>query len=160
MAFTDSELGDELLDEIARALGTTDDFGYTTWLDTVEQRTLLLTFDPWDDEPSVLSADAPDWQHQERALGQRIREDSDRYRRIAGTGTPGRLHEFIHSVRDDSLQERLWSAIRGGRGAYRRVRGVLRQQNLEHLWHDFEAAANRQLALEWLRSEALLPEDP
>ena len=145
----------ELLEDIARALRTTDDLGHTTWLDTAEHRIEILTFDP-EDDPSELSDGDPGWMHEERALAQRILEGAGRYRRIYGTGTPGRLHDFIHSVRDAGLREDLWDASRRGRGAYRRVRGALRRRGLEQLWHDFEAAADRELALDWLRSEGLM----
>lgn len=80
----------------------------------------------------------------------------DRYRRIEPLMVQGRLTAFIQSVDDPALREALWKAERGGRGAYRRVRGVLRRRGQEQLWFDFEAAADRELALDWLRDEDLL----
>ena len=144
-----------LLEDIALVLRTTDDFGHAFWLDVTEHRVESLTFDP-NEEVRELPDHAPDWQHQERARAQRILDDEDRYRRIPSTSTPGRLHDFIHSVEDAALRQQLWDAERGGRGAYRRVRGVLREQGLEQMWHDYEAEADRRLALDWLRSEGLL----
>jgi len=148
-----------LLEDIARALGSTDELGHTQWFDCTERRVLLLTVDPEDDDPDELDDGDPDWMHEEHALAQQIFADSARYRRLSGTGTPGRLHDFIHSVGDDDLRQELWDAKRGGRGAYRRVRGALQRRGLEHLWHDFEAEADRELALDWLRSEGLLAEE-
>lgn len=41
----------------------------------------------------------------------------------------------------------------------RRVRDVLHRQGLEQLWYDFEAEADRELALDWLRSHGLIPDE-
>ena len=149
---------DDLLEDVARALRSTDALGHTSWLDVVGREVLVLTFDPHleqlDDED-----EAPGWQRDERELGRRVLAEPERYHRIEPTGSPGRLHAFIRSVRGEGLRDALLDAARGGRGAYRRVRSALQRRGLEHLWQDFEIQADRELAQRWLRSNGLLPQD-
>lgn len=155
MSQRDVHPSDELLEAIAQALRNTDDLGHTSWYDAAEHRVLMLTFDPMD-EPLEPLDEMPDWLREEHALAERISADPERFRELIGTGTPGRLHEFMDSVADDALRERLHDVARGGRGAYRRVRDLLHREGLEQLWYDFEAVEDRQLARKWLFEEGLL----
>jgi hypothetical protein len=145
----------DLLDELALALradGTTE---HTTFLDVATKQVIVLTVDP--DHPLRAPADdAPAWRKDEHALARQVADDPDRFRRVVGHGTPGRLRAFLDTVTDRALRDALEDAAHGGRGAYRRVREVLRRRGAEERWHAFEAAADRELALAWLRSEGLL----
>ncbi|MCA9488334.1 MAG: hypothetical protein KC621_00365 [Myxococcales bacterium] len=152
---------DLLLEELARSLRSTGaDFGYTNWFDAVERTVVTTEYDPERGEPVPPEDGAPEWMQGEYALQQQLFEGVDRFHRIDGGEEPGRLHDFIHSVSDDDLRQDLWDAAHRGRGAYRRVRDVLHRRGLEKLWYDYESAADRALALGWLRDEGLLPPEP
>jgi len=145
---------DHLFDDLAMAMRM-DDYDSTSWLDTVEASFILLSFNPHIDlrEPRD---NAPEWQREQYALALRIVADPERYRRVQGSGTPGRLRAFLRSIDDRDLRADLEDAARGGRGAYRRVRGVLQRRGIEQLWFDFEKAADREMVLQWLEDEGLI----
>ena len=67
------------------------------------------------------------------------------------------MEEFIDTVQDRRLQNRLWGAIRG-RGAFRRFKDALLDYPAEReRWHGFKAAQVRRRILEWLEDEGIEP---
>jgi hypothetical protein len=67
------------------------------------------------------------------------------------------MEEFIPTVRDQRLQDRLWRAIRG-RGAFRRFKDVLADRpREERAWFAFRDARLRQRVLDWLEEEGIEP---
>lgn len=67
------------------------------------------------------------------------------------------MEDFIDTVQDADLQDRLWNAIRG-RGAFRRFKDVLLNYPQENKrWFDFKQAQIRQRVLEWLETEGIEP---
>jgi len=148
---------DHLFDDLAMAMRM-DDYDSTSWLDTVEAKFILLSFNP-DVDLREPRDNAPEWQREQYALALRIVADPERYRRVEGSGTPGRLRAFLRSIDDHDLRADLEDAARGGRGAYRRVRGVLQRRGIEQLWFDFEKAADREMVLEWLEDQGLIEQE-
>lgn len=69
----------------------------------------------------------------------------------------GDMEEFIDTVKDESLQARLWDAIRG-RGAFRRFKDVLLDHPREREgWFRFKDEQMRRRVLEWLEAEGIQP---
>jgi hypothetical protein len=67
------------------------------------------------------------------------------------------MEDFIPTVRDQRLQDRLWRAIRG-RGAFRRFKDVLADHPPEQeIWFAFRDARLRQRVLDWLAEEDIEP---
>lgn len=67
------------------------------------------------------------------------------------------MEDFIASVADGRLPERLWQAIRG-RGAFRRFEDVLAHHPHEReAWFAFRDSRLRQRVLDWLELEGIEP---
>ena len=67
------------------------------------------------------------------------------------------MEEFIETVRDRRLQNRLWGAIRG-RGAFGRFKDVLDNYLAEReRWFAFKDAQVRRRILRWLEDEGIEP---
>jgi len=67
------------------------------------------------------------------------------------------MEDFIFTVRDERLQDRLWQAIRD-RGAFRRFKDTLaRYPREEKRWFEFKDELVRQRVLDWLASENIEP---
>ncbi|MFB0546976.1 MAG: UPF0158 family protein, partial [Anaerolineae bacterium] len=65
------------------------------------------------------------------------------------------MQDFIATVQDERLQDRLWRAI-DGRGAFRYFKDVLADYPREReRWFEFEDARMRQRILDWLESEGI-----
>ena len=71
------------------------------------------------------------------------------------------MEEFIETVSNPQLQERLWDAIRG-RGAFRRFKDVLAGAAAEReRWFAFKDARLRERVVAWLAVEGIEPiEEP
>ena len=67
------------------------------------------------------------------------------------------MEDFVVTVEDERLQERLWQAI-SGRGAFRRFKDVLAGHFREQeRWYAFKDARLEQRVLDWLASEDIEP---
>jgi hypothetical protein len=67
------------------------------------------------------------------------------------------MEDFIETVSDERLRNRLWRAIEG-RGAFGRFRDkLLDHPNERDRWHTFKDERERERAIEWLRSEGVEP---
>jgi hypothetical protein len=156
--------GDDLLEEIGRLLREQDHdlADETWWLDTRSSR-LVVAPDPDERTDEELADDPalPDWQRDERALAREIAADTEGHfvQVPRGSGGDGRLHAFARTLADGPLADEVWSAMRGGRGAYRRVRDVLHRHGRLQDWFDFEVARDREEARAWLVQVGLLADD-
>ena len=115
----------------------------------------------WDITVLVRQLDAPEWMKEaileadrvERGYGTRIvrvpgAEGSDDY---------GDMEDFIATVADRDLQDRLSHAI-AGRGAFGRFRDILASHRLEQRrWVRFQREAVRDRIVDWLRSLGVEP---
>ena len=67
------------------------------------------------------------------------------------------MEDFIATVRDERLQDRLWQAI-AGRGAFGRFKDVLSSHFHEReRWFEFQETRLLQRVLEWLKEEGIEP---
>jgi len=67
------------------------------------------------------------------------------------------IEDFIATVRNQHLQDRLWRAIQG-RGAFRRFKDVLAAHFHEReRWFEFKDARVRERVLDWLESKGIEP---
>ncbi len=67
------------------------------------------------------------------------------------------MEDFIATVKDGRLQDRLWRAIQG-RGAFRRFKDVLAEYfHEEQRWFEYKDARLRQRVLDWLESHGIEP---
>jgi len=103
-----------------------------------------------DEVAALLEADAARWDVETRYIAVPRTETKEAYQD---------MEDFIETVDDPRLQQRLDDAIQG-RGAFRRFRGVLEEEpRYLQRWYAFRDAAQRRRALEWLHSldvEAIL----
>jgi hypothetical protein len=118
---------------------------------------------PGDDEASVRAAleqsDLPDWLRQMVLDAQQIEVGfGTRYLAIPDADTRedyGDMEEFIETVEDERVQQRLWRAI-DGRGAFRRFRDAIFDHEEERArWFAFRDARRRERILEWLADEGI-----
>lgn len=103
---------------------------------------------------AIEERDIPDWEKDvvqeahvvESGIGTRfIRIEPD-----DSSGTYEEMREFIDTVREPQLQDRLYRAI-GGKGAFGRFKGVLMEYPSEReRWFAFKNAHDRERTLEWL----------
>jgi Uncharacterised protein family (UPF0158) len=105
----------------------------------------------------------PDWERDLLRDKLRVEEGfGTRFIRIPQEETRDAYHDmedFIETVRDGQLQERLSDAIRG-RGAFRRFNDVLARHDAEReRWFAFRAERVRQRICDWLAEEGVAPED-
>ena len=96
----------------------------------------------------------PDWQQEGLLLADKVERDATgRYIEIqkADSGDGYRdMQEFISTVQDQGLQDRLWRAIQG-RGAFRRFKDVLLEHPGEReRWFDFGDERVDKRMLYWL----------
>jgi len=114
-------------------------------------------------EKLVQASDAPEWMKPDLLLLHQMESDSaDRYIPVPKADSHegyADMEDFIATVRDRRLQDRLWDAIRG-RGAFRRFKDVLLDHPREReRWFAFSDARRRERVLEWLESEGIEPDE-
>ena len=157
------------LDELVAAMDSRFD-GMTEWfLDTQTGEIhpidagLIIAAEDEDDEDDDLGegeidAPVPEWQREERALAEQICADPERFVGIPETESHEAyrvMEDFIATVPDARLRERLEDAI-AGKGAFRRFKDVLlAHPRVREEWFRFEANVKRQWAAEWLESIGL-----
>ncbi len=67
------------------------------------------------------------------------------------------MEDFIATIKDERLQDRLWRAIQG-RGAFRRFKDVLAEHfHEEQRWFEYKDACLRRRVLNWLESQGIEP---
>ncbi|OGO40205.1 MAG: hypothetical protein A2Z03_04430 [Chloroflexi bacterium RBG_16_56_8] len=103
----------------------------------------------------------PDWQREDLRVADQVEAGyRTRYIRVEPLDPHADyrdMEEFIPTVRDARLQERLWRAI-GGRGAFRYFKDVLDDYPRERQrWFEFKDAQARQRALDWLAEKGIEP---
>ena len=64
------------------------------------------------------------------------------------------MEKFISSMEDSEAKEELSYAIIG-RGAFRRFKDTLIRYDIRQRWFDFQAAAYRDIAIQWQRYRAI-----
>jgi hypothetical protein len=124
------------------------------------------TYDSEAEEPFDLAEvlrqyDLPEWQQHELLQADQVEAGCGS--RYIGVPTADShegyrdMEDFIFTLRDERLQERLWEAIRG-RGAFRRFKDVLARHPREReRWFEFQEDRLRRRVLEWLESEGIEP---
>jgi hypothetical protein len=105
--------------------------------------------------------DLQDWQKEALLEADRVEAGfGTRYIRIPfieSNEAYGDMEEFILTLEDERLQERLRDATRG-RGAFRRFRDVLLSDPREReRWFQFRDARMHQRVLDWLEEERIQP---
>jgi hypothetical protein len=112
-------------------------------------------------EERVRELDYPEWQKEVLLDAHRVEQGyGERYIRIesddpyAGYND---MEQFIGTVADPELRDRVWRAIHG-RGAFRRFKDLLaRHPDLREEWFEFaDAQSDRRLA-EWLQTRDIEP---
>jgi Uncharacterised protein family (UPF0158) len=103
----------------------------------------------------------PDWQKEAVLEAHRVEEGfGERYRELPLVETHDAyedMEDFIETLKDESLQERLWQAIRG-RGAFRYFKDVLADYpQARERWFKFKDECVHQRVLEWLADEGIEP---
>jgi hypothetical protein len=101
----------------------------------------------------------PEWMEDEIELGIEILLDkSDRYIRIperTASLAYQSMAEFIETVSDPDLKEKLSAAL-NGKGAFRKFKDVLIDDPKERKrWHGFNAKAMKKEITEWLKSQGI-----
>jgi hypothetical protein len=122
---------------------------------------------PYDLAEIMRARDVPQWQQEAMLEADEIeRGYNTRYIGIpdGDSHTAYRdMEDFIFTIRDDGLRERLFAAIRG-RGAFRRFKDLLHYHPGEQeRWFTFQDEQLRQRALDWLAShdiQAIVREPP
>jgi hypothetical protein len=70
------------------------------------------------------------------------------------------MEDFVATIKDERLQDRLWRAIQG-RGAFRRFKDVLADHfHEERRWFEYKDARLRQRVLDWIESQGIEPVIP
>lgn len=117
--------------------------------------------EPMDFATALEQCNVPDWEKDILQEADRIEASyGTRYIRVPEAGSYQGyqdMEDFIATVRDERLQDRLWRAIRG-RGAFRRFKDVLAGHFHEReRWFEFKDARLRERVLDWLESAGIEP---
>lgn len=160
MRIDPAKVTDAFLGELGQALRGSDDES-SRWLD-LDAAQLVAGCPSREFEQSEPPVHSADEEKQAHAQTVAMREDtSGRYRLIIPQFQGGRLHRFANGLEEEKVRNAVYGAMRGGGGAYRRVRDALYRLGRQQLWFDFEAAEDRRDARAWLASVgAIDPEDP
>lgn len=140
------------LDEVVEAMDTHFDGAVEWFLDTRTGAIHSIDAEDCDDSGE---ADDDGGQADGHATDAKVRADPDRFVGIPQTESHEAyrvMEEFIATVSDARLRERLADAI-AGKGAFRRFKNVLLDHpRVREEWFRFESQAKRQWAAEWLAS--------
>lgn len=124
------------------------------------------TYDPDAEQPIDLAEalrqrDLPEWRQQ--ALLEADRVEAEYHSRYIGVPDADSregyrdMQDFIATVKDERLQDRLWRAI-SGRGAFRYFKDVLADYPREReRWFAFKDTQLKQRVLDWLESKGIEP---
>ncbi len=110
-------------------------------------------------ERAIAESEIADWQKELVLEAHRVEEGCDtRYLTVPTADSHDGyedMEDYIETVRDDRLQERLQDAIHG-RGAFRRFKDVLGDYpEARESWFKFRDDRVRQRALDWLENEGI-----
>jgi hypothetical protein len=124
-------------------------------------------YDPDSQEPVDLAEvlqdyDLPDWQKEELLEADRVESGyGTRYIRVPRADSHEGyrdMQDFIYTVEEESLQDRLWRAI-SGRGAFRYFKNVLADRYRERKrWFAFQEERLQERMEDWLEFEGIEPE--
>jgi hypothetical protein len=67
------------------------------------------------------------------------------------------IEEFIGTVSDDEIREKLFGAIQG-RGAFRRFKYGVREHDVEKQWYEFKENKLKELVIAWCEENSLAVE--
>jgi hypothetical protein len=117
--------------------------------------------DAFDLEAILVEIDLHDWQKVDVLKAGFVEEHYGRHVIAIPDTLPydayGEMQDFIGTIEDDQLHNRLLDATQG-RGAFRRFRNILRQHLAkEQHWYAFQENRSRQRILEWLEEEGIEP---
>ncbi len=110
---------------------------------------------------AIRQRDLQDWEKQDLLLADQVEtEYGTRYIRVESLDPHAGyrdMEDFIATVQDRHLRDRLWRAI-SGRGAFRYFKDVLDDYPREReRWFEFKDAQVRQRVLNWLAEEGIEP---
>jgi hypothetical protein len=112
------------------------------------------------DEDGEVAEDVPDWMQETIEDARRIATAAHRYVEIPSQDSHEGfrdMQDFIGTVGNESLRERLWDAIQG-RGAFRRFRDILgRYPEERERWFEFEQDCSMQRIMDWLADRGIEP---
>ncbi len=113
-------------------------------------------------EAALAASVVPEWEQDMVRDAARVEAGiGERYRRVPETDSRegyADMEAFIETVATARLRDQLSRAI-AGKGAFRRFKDTLLDAPAEReRWFAFQAARQRERALEWLRSEGLAPD--
>jgi len=105
--------------------------------------------------------DFHDWEKELLLVADQVeRGFGTRYLRVPSVDSHdayGDMEDFVETVENKRLQERLWDAIRG-RGAFRRFKGCPHESSSrERALVPIQHAQMRQRVLDWLKAEGIQP---
>jgi hypothetical protein len=107
-------------------------------------------------------AKLPEWQKLEREEARAILEDKDgRF-----VDAPDRfefneyrlMENFIGTVEDEKLADRLWQAIQG-KGAFGRFKRVAVDMDMLQKWYDYLKSSKKDFFIEWARENGIEVKD-
>ena len=91
-----------------------------------------------------------------------IEADPARYLELpAETSRDGwaQMAEFVATVRDRGLRERLERSLQG-RGAFRRFKDAVQEAGVAQAWYAFQGLEQGRALARWLRDHDIVPENP
>lgn len=102
----------------------------------------------------------PDWQAELTAKAREV-EASDDFVQLPDKFDINEyaiMERFCHTLDDDTLREDLLDTI-GGRGTFRRFKGMLQRRGLADAWWSYRDAAFKRIAADFLEAEGIPFED-
>jgi hypothetical protein len=108
----------------------------------------------------IASDEGPGWIQNAVEDARRVAADDERYIAIPSQSPRGDyrgMQEFVGTVANESLRDRLWDAIQE-RDAFRRFRDILaRYPDERERWFEFEQDCGMQRIMDWLADEGIEP---
>lgn len=155
------------IDDIALAMETSNELEGSIWyLDTDTGEVIHIdssVMEDIEDEDDEAIDDYPEWMKEMAEVANVVLADNrGRFKEIPEITSHESyriMERFILDIKDESIRNRLFGAIKG-KGAFRRFKDTISEwPEIEKQWYEYRDEAVRREVLDWLESIGIEPED-
>jgi hypothetical protein len=155
------------IEDIALAMESSEGLEESVWyLDTDTGEVIHIdssVMEDIEDEDDEAIDDYPEWMKEMAEVANVVLADNrGRFKKIpeiTSHESYRSMERFILDIKDESIRNRLFGAIKG-KGAFRRFKDTISEwPEIEKQWYEYRDGAVRREVLDWLESIGIEPED-